>query len=498
MKYLFRIILFFISIQLLNAQSVHIATFKTDSYGGPSKSIRIGNKLYFSAYSDEHGRELWCSDGTPSGTHLIKDIQPGKGNGIGEYFELSCFNLNEILYFRGNDGTAGTELWRSDGTEDGTYLVKDTYAGPGNSSIGEFAAVNNILYFTANTGRDLWRSDGTNAGTYQIKNFSIVRGLCNFKGNLYFSASIDNNGEELWKSNGTYAGTKLLKDLNGVIGTSLPCNFHATNNTLYFTAITNTGWELWKTNGKHENTVLVKDINPGAANGVMDFYSEVPMTHIDDVLYFRSNDGVKGYELWKSDGTEAGTVSLSDLPQGPDTYSPLLIVNGKILFNNYSTSHFFQYDPLTGMTSTTGYPSNSSFNNYESRNFLFIGEKMFYSGKDSIYGFEMWQSDGINHKIIQETHLTNNWSSYNSNSFNSVLGTVDTQLLFTVGRNPTNTDIPLYAYNINSNATCFPPSVIVPVPISSSEMHLVWNRIENSINYQLRYRKTSDSSWIVM
>ena len=37
------------------------------------------------------------------------------------------------LYFRANDGTNGGELWKSDGTASGTMMVKDINNGSGSS-----------------------------------------------------------------------------------------------------------------------------------------------------------------------------------------------------------------------------------------------------------------------------------------------------------------------------------------------------------------------------
>jgi ELWxxDGT repeat protein len=34
---------------------------------------------------------------------------------------------------------------------------------------------------------------------------------------------------------------------------------------------------------------------------------------MNGTLFFTANDGVNGYELWKSDGTSSGTVLVKDV-----------------------------------------------------------------------------------------------------------------------------------------------------------------------------------------
>ena len=113
------------------------------------------------------GDGLWKSDGTPSGTVLLKE----KGGSFAFSPEL-LMPINGLLYFTGNDDAHGLELWKSDGTAAGTVLLKDIYSGATSSDINAFAKVGNKLMFSANDGihgNEVWVSDGTDAGTKMVQ-----------------------------------------------------------------------------------------------------------------------------------------------------------------------------------------------------------------------------------------------------------------------------------------------------------------------------------------
>ena len=106
------------------------------------------NTLYFRATDGTNGRELWKSDGTASGTVMVKDINSGSASSHPTY--LAVFN-NE-LYFSasdGNDFDRNEELWKSDGTDAGTVMVKDINSGSDSSSPQQLIVVDNTLFFSA-------------------------------------------------------------------------------------------------------------------------------------------------------------------------------------------------------------------------------------------------------------------------------------------------------------------------------------------------------------
>src|SRR5262245_26791371 len=70
----------------------------------PGQIVQVGDTIFFAARDNNHGRELWKTDGTAAGTALVKDINPGRGSSYPEYLT----NFNETLFFVANDGSNGT------------------------------------------------------------------------------------------------------------------------------------------------------------------------------------------------------------------------------------------------------------------------------------------------------------------------------------------------------------------------------------------------------
>ena len=111
--------------------------------------------------------ELWKSDGTEDGTVLVKDIDQEESS------QILVASIGNIVYFGANDGINGGELWRSDGTEDGTYLVKDIASGWKSSYPDYMDPIGDRLFFTADddeAGDEVWISDGTESGTVMVAN----------------------------------------------------------------------------------------------------------------------------------------------------------------------------------------------------------------------------------------------------------------------------------------------------------------------------------------
>jgi trimeric autotransporter adhesin len=346
---------------------------------GAEDFVSTGPKeTFFRAWDKKHGEELWKTDGTTRGTVLVKDINldspPGErcqqgvcGIPKGWSHPDSMVAMGKSVYFAADDGKHGVELWKSDGTAKGTTLVKDINTTQGNSNPNDDSAINEsaeveklyvsgkTLYFRANDGKhgvELWKSDGTERGTRLVKDINpatpaLTTPICKRNKNcpggswiddltlagktLYFSANDGQNGVELWKTDGTEAGTVLVEDINpsSASRASDIGNLVAVGKTLYFSANDGqNGLELWKSDGTGAGTKLVEDINPGAADSDPD-----QLTAYRGSLLFSADDGVHGSEMWRSNGTKANTALLIDLEPGADGSEPGgLTTSGKYLY----------------------------------------------------------------------------------------------------------------------------------------------------------------------
>jgi ELWxxDGT repeat protein len=66
--------------------------------------------------------------------------------------------MNSVFYYVGWDHIHGSEVWRTDGTQQGTFLLKDI-STPGSSNPDFMCILNNHILFpatTPNEGTELW------------------------------------------------------------------------------------------------------------------------------------------------------------------------------------------------------------------------------------------------------------------------------------------------------------------------------------------------------
>ena len=243
------------------------------------------------------------------------------------------------LYFGADSATTGVEIYRSDGTRGGTKLVKDIWPGPGGSSPSAFTKVGSTVFFFAVSpgyGSELWKTDGSAKGTTLVKDFlpghegGVGGTLTSYKGALYFTAHDASGDYELWKVDGNSAPERV-KDINP-LGPAVPSHLTVVGDTLFFTADDGvTGTELWKTDGTSTGTQLVADISPGTADTLFQFYSLT--SHGGKLFFVASPGGLNDDpEVWSSDGTAVGTQRVKDIREGGGSAPRQLTSSGPYLY----------------------------------------------------------------------------------------------------------------------------------------------------------------------
>ncbi|MDX9975682.1 MAG: hypothetical protein RBU21_22065, partial [FCB group bacterium] len=257
----------------------------------------VGDTLFFTASSVDDatfrsvGQELWKTNGELEFTERVAVMN-------GPRMLTAAGNK---LYFLNYTTENGEELWTSDGSEQGTFMVKDLVPGPDDADITSMVAVGSAFYFIANADPDfpvsLYVTDGTDPGTTQIlagdpaMPLRNVSSLTLYKSELYFAAFTPSTGTVIWHTDGTTAGTVPASDV------TFPQELVPSGDLLFFRA-SNT---LFATDGTLENTIDLGLLSPSL------------LTNVNGILFFRGNANGLGNELYASRGTLETTGLVKDI-----------------------------------------------------------------------------------------------------------------------------------------------------------------------------------------
>jgi ELWxxDGT repeat protein len=383
-----------------------LAGFTSYIFYGYSGMAALGKDLLFNAYEKVYGTELYKSDGTKEGTALLNDIVPGE-EGDSRFGFLS---RNNAVYFIGGDKIGSSNyysLYKTDGTKQGLSKIATA-----NSFIYSFNITKNgiafyVVYNSNALVYELWRSDGTIAGTFLLSSAVYYRDYLNVTGNTAFFVAGDAvHGYELWKSDGSLAGTVMVKDINPGVANSTPGGMYVYKNEVYFAALDGTGAypSFWKSDGTVSGTIKLKNIDPYWGNTTLTTARYFCISN--NILYFsainHSND--KGTVFWKTDGTPAGTQAIKDInpTDGTAALGPYLLtdVNGTIFFTANDGVHGRELWKSDGTKQGTQLvkdiiPGISGSNMNGLTNFA--GKLYFQNAQvkeDGVSRYYLWSSDG--------------------------------------------------------------------------------------------------------
>jgi ELWxxDGT repeat protein len=327
----------------------------TIASSAPDYLTVVGDELLFSAYDATNGTELWRFDGTTAS--LVVDLHSGAFGSTPE----DLTNVNGTLFFSANNTDAiGRELWRYDATN-GVGLVRniaDLSFESGNPQ--NLFALGDKLYFTAvgpsdnYFGRELYVSDGTSNGTFMVQDInpgvadSSPSYLADVNGELWFSATTAAEGRELWKSDGTSPGTEIVYDYTPGSSGSDPVSI------VYQTAGAFVHFDTYN------YIVYFPDSGPVEYRG-NNIYPGSQLVGGDGYLYFsRANSGLN-YELWQIDTTTRAVTLFQEInPSTGSDPSALTFLNGSFTANDGTNGvepWTAQFDP---QVSINGLPNGNT------------------------------------------------------------------------------------------------------------------------------------------
>lgn len=320
-----------------STSTIQVTNLAITTNGTDSPPMVIGDSLLiFLSFTWPTGNELWRSNGSFGSETMITDLNPGTSGSI------SMFGRSDgkYTYFISGGGLQNG-LYRTDGTEAGTLLLKQ-----GINGFSRLVMLGGNAYFKVYFQGDTWllKTDGTVAGTailtkIQLQNVTTIPdNLVVLNGVLYFLKEHDDDSWGLWKTDGTQAGTEMRVSLNPpAVGN--PHSLTLVNNRLFWIGNDGTGSKLMVSDGTQNGTSVVTEINPaGSITGIAD------MIGLGNHLIFSGRDPNHGWEPWISDGTLNGTHLLKDIePSGessPRFQLSRAVVMDSILFFMATTNDF--------------------------------------------------------------------------------------------------------------------------------------------------------------
>lgn len=357
----------------------------------------LNNRLVMPYYDAAVGSEPGISNEARNDFSLIKDIYPG----VEKSAPRAWAAYKDRIFFLANDPLYGSQIWSTDGTENGTMLLKQSSA-TGNAflfSSARLAVSNQKLHFLASPAGDLYfdlfTTDGTEAGT--LKKWDSDNNFAYFLGradeNLIYMSN-----RKLYKTSGADESVTLVKDLtNDLFGYGLNPTYYTLGDKLLFAlndygGPTERGYEFWVTNGTEAGTHLLKEIYPGLTNGVSGNGVVVGSKFI-----FDGKDPVAGSELWVSDGSTSGTVLLKDIHAGSDSNpSNFCAFNDKVIFNATTADNGTEVWITDGTEQGTHLladivpgPGSS-----DAKDFRSLGNIVLFNAYDEAEGWRLWKTDG--------------------------------------------------------------------------------------------------------
>lgn len=433
---------------------IEIYSGTSGSISGNPYFIGYNGNIYLQAQSSTGGYELYKYNPINTTVSLVKDINTSSATGASypKYFTL----FNSKILFQANDkegGADNTELWISDGTENGTSRLIDIYPGSdaapqyftiSNGSI--FFAASNGLVSAGKNGTELWKTDGTEVGTNMVAdiNTSTINNagssspyyLTDVNGTLFFAATNGTDGNEIFTSG--ISGTNMVKNLyvgnvtnNNAIGayanTNIPVKFR--NNFLIKATSDAAFTELFKCDGTDAGTVAVSAF----ANAGVSINN---LTVVGDSLFFSANETGQGYELWVYNGTSTTMIPAVNATAAQNSINAS--VKGPLV-EKYKGEYYYAAGTVTTNIELYRYNKGTNTSSLVSEinsggssspfYFTELNGKLLFIATDATNGTELFYTDASTTGLVKDI-TSGSASTFFSTSFNGFYQINSTTMLF--------------------------------------------------------------------
>ncbi len=267
------------NLNTLEVTCIDLATNENSSYA--QQPCVYNNKLYFSAYDETNGLELWSYDGT-NAPSIVSDFVAG----VSGLSPKDLIVFNNVLYFTGTTAATGFELFKFDGKS--ITLVKDNYPGAKDANVTSKTIIGDKLYFSAyvDDKTQLCAFDGTNVEQITLGSSATPdpQYLTAFDGHLFGQAHSSETGKELFY---LVDGKMTMLDVEtarifptGAPKSSLPTSLTVSDNKLYFIAKVSRKWNIFEISASSSTPVLapqkvtIFSVSPNPATDIININLE--------------------------------------------------------------------------------------------------------------------------------------------------------------------------------------------------------------------------------
>src|SRR4051812_1560050 len=339
-----------------------------------------------------------CWPSTAQTPYLVKDINTTGLNQFASSSPSNFVRLGSRVLFSTSPPTGGAALWSTDGTANGTQHIVDFNAS--HPAPSRFVALNGKVLFNLTsdrTGEELWTTDGTASGTHVLTDsagfiFAVPRDRIVYHDRMIFAASahvpgeVFYRGDAVWITDGTSSGTRILTAVPYAVNDS---HFVLFKDAVYFAA---RGF-LWRSDGTESGTVKVKTVST----------MKIAVTSFG-LFFMGLTEGV-GWEPWVSDGTEGGTHPMASTARADsdglghvtsDDTSYATAFADRVLFiarDSKMVRALWISDGTTAGTRVV-HDLSSAYINYRDPLLTIAGNRAFFSTYTSSSGIELWKTDG--------------------------------------------------------------------------------------------------------